>query len=693
MSTVDLILELGVEEIPASYLAPAVSFLEEKLTKSLSDARLPFGELKIWAAPRRLAFGLWGLTLQQPDLEEEVVGPPLSAAYDPNGNPTRAASGFAGGQGVSVSDLITVTTAKGQYLAVHKSVKGRSAAEVLTELLPEIFAALPFPKTMRWGTGQYTFVRPVHWLLAVLGEEILPITFAGIKAGKVSYGHRFLSPGAVLITSPNEYESRLAEAHVHVDFNKRCQMVSQEITRVIEESSSDLQLVADDELIEEVANLLEEPVAILGHFDSNFLELPLAVATTAMKEHQRYFALTDSQGRLAPYFIAINNTRARDMNVVRKGHERVLRARLEDARFYFTEDKKQKLADRTEELKGVTFHHLLGSSWQKVERFSALAAHFGQRVVPQKLEPLARAATLCKCDLLTGVVKEFPTLQGVMGREYARFNGEDAEVCDAILEHYLPMRAGGNLPKSAMGAVLSVSDKLDTICGCFAVGLIPSGAADPFALRRGALGIINIFLDRGWWESLDELVDQALLGLEPWAKRPAKETKAAVLEFFKIRLKFLMTAQGLSADTAEAVLAVYSQPLGAMLRARALEALKCQEGFKDLAQVFKRVVNIIKKFGAKDDFEDWGRLSCEAEKNLFQQVTAVEKKASELIAAGDIAVLLAEIASLRPAVDNFFDQVLVDDPQREVKEARIALLSRTGRLFEQIADFSRLSTT
>ncbi|MDR2947286.1 MAG: glycine--tRNA ligase subunit beta, partial [Candidatus Adiutrix sp.] len=392
MSTVDLILELGVEEIPASYFAPAISFLEEKLCKTLADSRLPFERFKIWGAPRRLALGLWGLTAQQPDVEEEVVGPPLSAAYDGNGNPTKAATGFAGGQGVSVSDLKTVTTPKGQYLAARKSVKGRRAAEVLAEALPDILASLPFPKNMRWGTGEYTFVRPVHWLLAVLGGEVLPISFAGAKAGKVSYGHRFLHPGAVVITSPDEYEERLAEAHVQVDFEARRELVRREIARVTEENSTDLILVKDEELVEEVANLLEEPVAVLGHFDSHFLELPLAVATTAMKEHQRYFALTDDRGRLAPYFIAVNNTRARDMNVVRKGHERVLRARLEDARFYFTEDRKTRLADHAEELKGVVFHNLMGTSWQKVERFKALALHLASLIGPQYGERLARAA-------------------------------------------------------------------------------------------------------------------------------------------------------------------------------------------------------------------------------------------------------------------------------------------------------------
>ena len=693
MSTVDLILELGVEEIPAGYFAPAISYMEEKLVKSLSDSRLPFERLKIWGAPRRLALGIWGLAAHQPDVEEEVTGPPLSAAYDANGNPTKAATGFAGGQGVSVSDLKTITTPKGQYLAVKKSVKGRPVNDVLSDLLPEILGSLPFPKSMRWGTGEYSFVRPVHWLLAVLGGEVMSIGFAGANAGKVSYGHRFLHPGAVVITSPDEYEDRLAEVHVHVDFDKRRELVRQEIERVTKENSADLRLVEDEELVEEVANLLEEPIAVLGNFDSHFLELPLAVATTAMKEHQRYFALTDSRGRLAPCFIAVNNTRARDMNVVRKGHERVLRARLDDARFYFVDDRKMKLADRSEELKGVVYHNLLGTSWQKVQRTKALAVHLASVVAPNHNDKLERAADLMKCDLVTGVVKEFPSLQGIMGREYALADGEAPEVAEAIMEHYYPVRAGGELPSSAIGAVLSVADKMDTICGCFAVGLIPTGAADPFALRRSALGIINIFLDRKWNESLEDLIDKSLANLEEWAKRPARESKAAIMEFFKVRLKNLMTGQGVSGDAAEAVLSLYGdQPLAVVSRAKALEGLKAQDGFKELAQVFKRVVNIIKKFGARDDFSNWERLTAEAEKNLLAKVEKLEGKAESYLASSDFSGLIGEIVSLRKPVDQFFDEVLVDDPDPDIKEARIALLSRAGRLFELIADFSRIST-
>jgi glycyl-tRNA synthetase beta chain len=689
----DLILELGVEEIPASYFGPAVAYIQERVARELKAAGLSYDALKVWAGPRRLALGLWGLPLRQPDVEEEITGPPLSAAFDANGLPTKAAVGFAKGQGVPVGDLFTQTTPKGPYLAVRKSRKGRPGAEVLAELAIALLANLPFPKVMRWGEGVHQFVRPVHWLLAVFGGEILPLSFAGAKAGKVSYGHRFLHSGPVVVTSPDEYVERLAETHVLADFEDRRATVKKEILRVTEEANSDLKVAADEELIDEVANLLEEPCAVLGRFDSQFLELPLAVCATAMKEHQRYFPITDGQGRQAPYFVAVNNTRAKNMETVTKGHERVLRARLEDARFYWLEDRKIKLSDRGEALKDVVFHQLLGSSWDKVQRFKTLALSLAAKTAPGQEEIVARAADLCKNDLVSGVVGEFPSLQGVMGREYALADGEKPEVAEAVREHYLPLRSGGELPSGLAGAALSVADKLDTIVGCFAVGLLPTGAADPFALRRQALGIIMIMIDRGWNWSLEPLIDRALAGLGQKAKRPAKEVKNDVLEFFKARLKSHILAQGVSADGAEAVLGLHgADPLAALGRATALEALKKREGFRDLAQTFKRVVNIIRKFGPRETLVKTELLGHEAEKALLAAVETLEEQSKAHLAQGDYAGLLDRIITLRKPVDAFFEQVLVDDPDPEIKNARVALLNRTSRLFELVADFSRVSS-
>jgi glycyl-tRNA synthetase beta chain len=689
----DFILELGVEEIPAGYFGPAMQYLRTRLVRELEAAGLPFGRMRTFSGPRRLALGLWDLKVHQEDLEEEIIGPPVSSAFDSNGSHTKAALGFAKGQQVPVSDLFVQNTPKGPYLAVKKHRLGRLASEVLTDLIPAVLEALPFPKAMRWGEGDYLFVRPVHWLLAVLGGEILPLSFAGIRAGKVSYGHRFLHPGPIVITSPDEYCGRLAEAQVAAEFEERIRLVRQEIQEAAAASNSDLKVEEDEDLIQEVANLLELPVAVLGHFDSQFLELPPAVAATAMKEHQRYFPLTDSQGRQAPYFIAVNNTRAQDMDVVRRGHERVLRARLEDARFYYQQDRRIKLSDRIEDLKGVVFHHLLGTSWEKVCRFKELALSLAALTNPDCRAAVSRAADLCKCDLVSGVVGEFPSLQGLMGSEYALADGEDPAVAQAILEHYYPIRSGGALPSAPAGAILSTADKLDTIAGCFSAGLIPSGAADPFGLRRQALGIILIMLDQKWTWSLAEYTDKALAGLGPLVKGPVKEVRLKILDFFKARLKtYLKDNMGVSADSAEAVLGLYGHsPLAACGRALALEDLKKKPGFKDLAQTFKRVVNIIRKFGSKEEAVPLDLLTQPAEQELSRAASSASEEARGFIEKQDYAGLLNLITSLKGPVDSFFEQVLVDDPQPELKNARIALLAKVSSLFELAADFSRVS--
>jgi glycyl-tRNA synthetase beta chain len=691
----DFILELGVEEIPASYFGPATAYFRERLSAALTADGLTFDRIMVWGGPRRLAVGLWGILMLQPDVVAEITGPPLSAAYDSNGNPTKAAQGFAKGQDVPVGELYTQSTPKGPYLAVKKSRKGRPTGEILSELIPSILESLPFPKVMRWGDGAYQFVRPVHWLLATLKGEILPLTFAGIRSGKVSYGHRFLHPGPVVITGPDEYPDRLAEAHVLVDFETRRRQVKSEIARVIEEANSDLKVSMEDELIDEVANILEEPFAVLGHYDSQFLELPLAVAATVMKEHQRYFPITDGQGRQAPYFVAVNNTKAKNMDVVKKGHERVLRARLEDARFYWLEDRKVRLADRGEALKDVIFHHLMGTSYEKVQRFKALALDLAAQNCPEEIGIIGQAADLCKNDLVTGMVGEFPSLQGVMGREYALADGEPAEVAEAIKDHHLPNRSGGALPETLAGAVLSVADKLDTIVGCFSTGLLPTGAADPFGLRRQALGIILIMLDRSWGWSLEPYIDKAMVNLGPLVKRPAKEVRSETLEFFKARLKSHILNLGVSGDGAEAVLSLHGDnPLSSVGRALALEAVKKREGFRDLAQTFKRVVNIIKKFGPREEsLVKSELLLSEADKGLMAAVTDLESRSKDYLARNDYAGLLEAIITLRQPVDLFFEKVLVDDPDPAVKNARVAILKRASRLFELVADFSRISTT
>jgi glycyl-tRNA synthetase beta chain len=692
MSNLNLLVEIGTEEIPAGYLGPALETLEERLAAALKDARLTYERVAVWGTPRRLALAVWNLAAHQPDTIKEVTGPSVHSAYDANGRPTKAAEGFARGQGVNVSDLIVLEAKKGQYLAVRREEKGQPAGKVLREMLPPLILGLPFPKSMRWGRGEITFVRPIHWLLAILGNEVLPISLGNIKADRFSRGHRFLHPGPVEISSPDQYLDRLAQAHVVASFDRRQEMVRSEIVRISAQAQTTLKVIPDDDLVAEVANLVEEPVAVLGGFEASFLELPQEILVTAMREHQRYFALTDTQGRLAPHFIAINNTLARDMAVVTRGHERVLRARLDDARFYFKEDRKTPLEAKQAELKKVVFHTLLGTSWQKVERFTRVAEYLSNRLETSVKADLLRAAALCKCDLVSGVVQEFPALQGIMGREYARLDGENEQVAVAIAEHYLPNRAGGDLPATSTGALLSLADKMDTITGCFGVGLIPTGAADPYALRRQSLAMINIILDRSYRLSLQALIDYALDGLAPWLKKTKEEARAEIIEFFRLRLKNQLTGQGVSTDGAEAVLSLHHDDLvAAVARVQALEQVKAQPDFADLAVAFKRVVNIIKKFGAQEGF-DPKLASADQEKILAETASLVEQQALELVKDDDYTGLLAAIVGLKPAVDSFFDHVLVDDPDPAVKANRLALLTRVSRLFELVADFSKITT-
>ncbi|MBW2061498.1 MAG: glycine--tRNA ligase subunit beta [Deltaproteobacteria bacterium] len=691
MSQLNLLVEIGTEEIPAGYLPPALKALEQGLARFLIGAPEDH-KIKAWGTPNRLAVGAWGLIDKESDVEKEVTGPPVKAAYDADGKLTKAAQGFARGQGVDVSDLITVETKKGKYVAVRKTVKGRMAEEILIQVLPDLILGLPFPKSMRWGRGEVTFVRPIHWVLAVLDGKILDFSLGAVKASKFSYGHRFLHHEPIEINSPDEYEEKLAAADVIVSPGQRQKKVRQEINRAVAETGPELQVLSDEELVLEVTNMVEQPIAICGQFESSFLDLPGEVLITAMREHQRYFAITDDQGALKPYFVAINNTRARDMDIVTRGHQRVLKARLDDARFYFTMDRKSTLESCQEELNKVVFHSFLGTSWEKVMRMTRLAAYLADQLDPDIKEHLIRAAELCKCDLVTGLVTEFPSLQGTMGQIYAELDGEPPEVARAIYEHYLPIRAGGDLPQSSVGALLSLADKIETIIGYFSVGLIPTGEADPYALRRLALGVINIVLNRGYHISLDSLINYTMTGLTDWMKRPEAEIRVDVLEFFRLRLKNQLTSLGASTDGAEAVLSLHHDNIvTATARVWALEKVKSRPEFADLALAFKRVVNIIKKFGERREL-DPNRFIQDEEKFLFTAYKEASTHAQDLVQAYDYTSLLNQIVALKPAVDSFFDEVLVDDPDQELKDNRLALLTEVSGLFAQVADFSKIST-
>ncbi|MBP1723163.1 MAG: glycyl-tRNA synthetase, beta subunit, partial [Deltaproteobacteria bacterium] len=546
----ELLLEIGTEEIPSGFIPKAMEEMQSLLEKAFQAQRIGYKDVKAMGTPRRLVLVATGVAPAQEGRIVETIGPAKRIAFDPQGNPTKAALGFARGQGIPVEELMTVRTEKGEYVCARKEEKGEETFQLLPAILPRLIASIPFPKSMRWMDLDNSFARPIHWLLALFDGKVIPFQIGNIASGNVSRGHRFMALGSFQVKDLPDYLRRLKNSFVIVNPEERRELILAEVNQAASEVSG--HIFKDDGLLEIVTHLVEYPVAIRGGFGKEFLSLPREVLISAMREHQRYFSVCDSKGDLLPFFVAVSNTKPRDPRVVIRGNERVLRARLSDAQFFFMEDQKVPLIQRLEGLKKVVYHSKLGTSYEKVMRISALADFLAQRIDPSLLETVKRAALLCKGDLITGMVGEFPSLQGVMGQVYARLSGEKEEVAQAILEHYLPAAAGGALPTSQPGAILSLADKLDTITGCFGVGLIPTGTADPYALRRQTLGIINIILGRRFSLSLSELIQKSLSLLREKIERPPQEIQADVLDFFKGRLQNLLVSRGISADVVEA---------------------------------------------------------------------------------------------------------------------------------------------
>jgi glycyl-tRNA synthetase beta chain len=684
----ELFLEIGTEEIPAGFLPKAMADMAGLLRAELENAHVVFGEVRTVATPRRLALVVRGVAAEQPTRQSRVMGPAKGVSFDAAGQPTRAAEGFARSQGLSVAQLRVVETEKGPYLCAEKVETGRPTAELLTTILPRVVSAIPFKKSMRWSDLEVRFARPVHWIVALFDGAVVPFTFGNITSGSQSRGHRFMANSSFPV---RDFDHFLAECERHFvipDPEKRKEIIRREVARLA--ASAGGNLLPDEELLEQVAYLVEYPSAVLGTFNPDFLQVPKEVLITSMRSHQRYFSLVDSAGQLLPSFITINNNLAEDPSVVVRGNERVLRARLSDARFFFEEDKKVSLDSRVEALQAVVYQAKLGTSYEKMERFRALAVALAQQLRPALQEKTARAATLCKADLVSAMVGEFPEVQGVMGREYALLEGEDAEVAEAIREHYLPTQAGGALPTGDIGAFVSLADKLDTICGCFGVGLIPSGTADPYALRRSAIGILAIILERRYAVSLPDLLDRSLGLLAAKLNRPAAQVHSEVLEFFRLRFFNMLTSQGYAQDVVDAVLAAaFAEPLDALARVQALAELKKEETFRPLTVAFKRVGNIIK--GGSEKPVDPILFQAACEHHLEQAVRHVGAEVETAVRQGEYAAALRAIATLREPVDAFFEGVMVmaDDPA--VRSNRLALLTAVAALFRGVADFSRIA--
>lgn len=684
----ELFLELGTEEIPAGFIPQALNDIQQLLCKELETARIKYGEIRTFATPRRLTISIANVARQQQRQELELTGPPARIAFDADGKPTKAAEGFARTNGVSVDELKTIETEKGEYLFLSKIIEGGKSVDQLPEILPRVIGKIPFKKSMRWKDLDIRFVRPMHWIVATFGGEVVPFTFGDLQSGNRSRGHRFMAPEEFTVSGAEDYIVKAEQQYVIPQIEKRRQLIEEQLDVLAKQLGGKLN--PDDDLLEEVCFLVETPQALAGTIDEHFLQLPPELLITSMREHQRYFTLVDEQGKLLPHFITVANTLTKDPNVVVAGNERVLKARLSDAMFFWQEDQKNRLESRLEALKKVVYQAKLGTSFEKVERFTELATDLAQQFAPQTVEMTKRAATLAKCDLETGMVYEFPELQGIMGREYALLEGEDPRVATAIYDHYLPVQAGGELPGNDIGAFVSLADKIDTICGCFSVGLIPTGTADPYALRRSAIGILAIILDRGYAVSIPDLVANSVQLLEAKRQRDAEEIIADVVKFIRLRLANMLSGQTYPADVIDAVLsASFVEPVDALERIKALSALKKQDDFEPLATAFKRVGNIIKD--GLDQPVEPALLTDDCERILFASLQEVRDKVAEFISEGDYVRALEAISGLRQPVDAFFDGVMVMVDDEAVKNNRLALLTSIASLFKGIADFRRIA--
>ncbi len=690
--TSDLLIEIGTEEIPSGYLGKALRDFAMMMEKALNENRISLGSPFVTqGTPRRMVLAGRDIADRQEDTVQEVMGPPRHVAFDREGRPTMAAEGFAKKLGVEVGELASIQTPKGEYLYLRRQIRGRSAPEILAEVIPKIITDLPWPKSMRWGSVGFSFVRPIHWILAILGGRTIPFEVAGLWSGNRTRGHRFLAPDPFEVGGIEDYVEGLKRRFVVGDPSERETMIRDEVRRAAERVVG--AAGEDPELLATVTHLVEYPSAVCGGFDPAFLRLPEAVLITSMRTHQKYFAVYGEDGSLMPNFVAVNNTVARDPSVVRRGHERVLRARLSDASFFFDEDRKRPLLSRLEDLKKVIYQADLGTSYAKVQRVAALSAYLADIFLPGRGEEAALVAKLSKCDLVTQMVSEFPDLQGVMGEAYARLESYDHEIAGAIREHYLPTRAEGDLPVGALGALVGLADRMDTIVGCFAVGLEPTGAADPFALRRHAIAILRVAEDRGWDLSIRGFAAEAAGRLSAEIRLDEGLVQTKVEGFIRERHKQMFLRRGYLAELIDAVFSVdFDQIVDVGLRVEALHRFVQESAeFKGLALTFKRVSNILKGQEIQHAANP-AAFTEKEEKALWDACEAVEHDLKARLVGRDYLGALDLLIGLKQPVDDLFDKVEILTRKNEsLRQNRLGLLQKVSRTFLSISDLSKFS--
>ncbi|MDT2745029.1 glycine--tRNA ligase subunit beta [Enterococcus asini] len=686
----DLLLEIGLEEMPAHVVTPSMKQLETKITAFLDDNRLSFSSIKAYSTPRRLAVLVSEIVDKQEDIQEEVKGPAKKIALDQEGNWSKAAQGFVRGQGVTTED-ITFKELKGEeYVYVTKYIPGKPAEEVLTDLT-QVITSLTFPVTMHWNQYDFEYIRPIHWIVALLDEEIIPLQILDVKSGRASRGHRFLGNDLTFATA-KEYEEKLAAEFVIADPMKRQEMITEQISEIAAKENFVVNLDAD--LLEEVNNLVEYPTAFVGNFEDKYLAVPEEVLVTSMKEHQRYFDVRNQEGLLLPHFISVRNGNNVKLENVAKGNEKVLTARLEDAEFFYNEDKKLTIDELVEKLKNVTFHEKIGSMYEKMQRVGVSAQIIGETVglTKEELEDLKRASEIYKFDLVTNMVGEFPELQGIMGEKYALLQGEKPAVAQAIREHYLPISSEGELPESNIGAVLAIADKMDSLQTFFAAGMLPSGSNDPYALRRQTYGIVRIIEAKSWYFPLIKLQqaigkkinsDEARFGIQ------LASGQKEVADFFKARLRQRLHSEDTRHDVIDAVVNSEQEDVTKLFKAANILNRHLQDdNFKTSVEALTRAINLAKKNEANSGHVDPNLFENESEQALFDAVADLEQKFPRQTMEENYQGLM----DLRPVIEAYFDATMVMVDDERIRRNRLNQLQIIAKMALAFASLDELLT-
>ena len=690
----DVILEIGTEEIPATYMENILIDIKQLARASLEESRIQYKEIKVYGSPRRLVLYISHISDKQEDIFKKIKGPAYSIAYASGSKPQTPAIKFAQSQGVNVEDLIVENTDKGRYIFALKSEKGKSSLELLSKIFPEIIRSISFPKSMRWEDKKLKFIRPIRWILALYDKKVIEFSLDGLNSGNETYGHRLLAPNKIKISSPNEYFEKLKKNYVIVDQELREKRIRRQIKQIIKEIKG--QEIINERQLKEIVYLVEYPNAILGTFNREYLKLPLEVLTTVMEKHQKYFPVYKNKNTLLPSFIVVINNSKKYSSTIKKGNENVLKARLEDAKFFYQEDQKFPLEEKVIKLKKIIFRENLGSLYDKIKRLELLCGYIAECLqVEQKVrEDALRSAYLCKADLVTEMVKEFPELQGVMGKEYALLSNERKEVAEAIFEHYLPRFSGDILPKTKSGMILGIADKVDNVTGCFLMGLIPTGSQDPYGLRRQSLGKIAIILKNNLKISLKDIIQKSLSLYKQSVPLEFKidENKIVlqILSFLKQRVKNIFLEEGIHYDVIDAVLAIDNKGdlVDIKNRIKVLEELYSQLNFRKILNSSNRVLNLSKNSTEINIKESL--LKENAEFNLYQSYNDIYPRVNNCISNGEYKKAFKLLENLCKPVDEFFDQVLVMDDNLEIRKNRIALIKKVNILFNQVADLSKI---